>query len=106
MRHRPEDPDAPDDQRDDTVELVTRLSRPHKSGGVVIERAAILASGPNAAAILRWIEERGGVPEALPVSTTSGGLHGDRMHGSPRVAQTLRYVLPPGALTKDPPDAA
>lgn len=97
MRHRPEDEDAPQDG-DATGELVTRLSRPHPSGGVVIERAAILASGANAMAVLRWIEERGGEPEAPAAATSSAGLHGDRMQSGAKPPQPLRYVLPPGAL--------
>jgi len=32
--------------------LVTRLSRPHPSGGVVIERAAILAAGADFPAVM------------------------------------------------------
>lgn len=97
MRHRPEDEDAPQDG-DATGELVARLSRPHSSGGVVIERAAILASGANAMAVLRWIEERGGEPEAPAAPTSSAGLHGDRMQSGATPPQPLRYVLPPGAL--------
>lgn len=97
MRHRPEDEEHPLDH-DITGELVKRLSRPHPSGGVVIERAAILASGANAMAVLRWIEERGGAPEAAAPPTGSGGLHGDRMQSGSPPPQPLRYVLPPGAL--------
>ena len=35
--------------------IVTRLSRPHASGGDVIERAAIVAEGADATAIVQWI---------------------------------------------------
>jgi hypothetical protein len=105
MRHR-SDEEGPPPDRDVTGELVTRLSRPHPSGGVVIERAAILASGANAMSVLRWIEDRGGVPEAAAGKTSSGGLHGDRMQSGAKPPQPLRYVLPPGALATDRPDGA
>ena len=35
--------------------LLSRLARPHASGGQVIERAAILAEGAEFPAILAWI---------------------------------------------------
>lgn len=89
------DPAVPDPH----AELVARLSRPHASGGVVIERAAILASGANAATVMRWIADRGGEPEALPASPSAGGLHGERGQGSPAERRPLRYILPPGAVT-------
>ena len=80
--------------------LVTRLARPHQSGGAVIERAAIFADGANFAEVMHWITARGGTPEAL-VSTTKGGLHNLRDDARPdATAQTARrFVLPPGALT-------
>ena len=66
--------------------LVTRLSRPHPSGGVVIERAAILAEGSDYAAVMSWITAHAGTPEAT-VSTTRGrGLHGARMNGGDEIA--------------------
>ena len=34
---------------------VIRLSRPHPSGGRVIDRAAVLAAGAQSAVILTWI---------------------------------------------------
>ena len=46
-------------------ELVTRLSRPHASGGVVIERAAILAAGADFPAVMSWITAHEGIPDAL-----------------------------------------
>src|SRR5918994_6600703 len=45
--------------------VVTRLSRPRPSGGSVIERAAILAEGSDAEAIIRWILSHSGRPEAI-----------------------------------------
>ena len=43
--------------------LVTRLGRPHRSGGRVIERATLLASGTDFEAAVQWIKEHGGTPE-------------------------------------------
>jgi hypothetical protein len=80
--------------------LVTRLSRPHSSGGVVIERAAILAEGGDFAAIMNWIDAHDGTPDAAVSATRSRGLHGSRMTGGDATASRapLRFVLPPGAL--------
>lgn len=88
---------------DDAIRaLVARLSRPHASGGEVIERAAILAAGADSVAVLTWIAAHNGEPEDLaPRDTEGGGLHGARAHESeatdPRTP--LRYVFPPGALS-------
>lgn len=79
--------------------LVTRLARPHRSGGQVVERAAIFADGADFAEVMAWIMARGGTAEAI-VSTAGGGLH-DRHYdaGSGAAsAKPLRFVLPPGAL--------
>jgi hypothetical protein len=79
--------------------LVTSLSRPHRSGGDVIERAAILAAGSDSSAVVAWIVAHHGQPEAAaePAST---GLYGSRLGGGTRSGQRLplRYVLPPGTL--------
>jgi hypothetical protein len=56
-------------------DIVVRLSRPHLSGGKVIERAAIVAEGAAAADVVDWIIGRAG------------------SDGPPR-----RYILPAGAL--------
>src|ERR1017187_10758486 len=53
--------------------LVTRLARPHRSGGEVIERAAIFADGADFAEVMAWITARGGTAEAV-VSTAPGRL--------------------------------
>jgi hypothetical protein len=75
--------------------LVVRLSRPHASGGDVIERAAILAEGADSADIVGWITDHAGEPETATAGP-GGGLH------SAPTTQTgrppLRYVLPAGAL--------
>jgi hypothetical protein len=77
--------------------LVTRLARPHRSGGRAIERASLLSSGSDFDAALAWIESHGGEPELPAASRSSGGLHADR-HGISGGAAPLRWVLPPGAL--------
>ena len=79
--------------------VVTRLSRPRPSGGTVIERAAILAEGSDADAIITWILAHSGRPEALPAPATARGLHGSRWSGSAAEQHPPRYVLPAGALT-------
>jgi hypothetical protein len=79
---------------------VTRLSRPHRSGGVVIERAAILAAGRDSTAILEWITAHAGEPEVAPPATPRGGLHGSGFGGGVTAPRgPARYVLPAGALT-------
>ena len=80
--------------------MVTRLARPHESGGKVIERAAIFANGADFAEVMAWITARGATPEAT-VSTTRGGLHNLSDDARPdATSQTpRRFVLPPGALT-------
>jgi hypothetical protein len=80
--------------------LVARLSRSHRDGGRVIERAAIMAEGANRAAILDWITARAWAPEDAAEEATGRG--GSGMHGMRREAQALRaraprrYVSPPG----------
>jgi hypothetical protein len=86
---------------DDAIRsLVTRLARPHPSGGTVIERAAILSQGADFEAVMRWILAHGGEPEAVSETPARHGLHGSRLHASggsgPRAAS--RFVLPAGAL--------
>ena len=87
---------------DAILALVTRLARPDGSGGDVIERAAILAEGPNFGAIMAWVVAHGGKPEAAAPTAPKGGLHGSRLmdggEGTPRVP--LRFVLPAGALAQ------
>jgi hypothetical protein len=80
--------------------LVARLSRPHRGGGRVIERAAIMAEGAKSAAILAWIEAGDWAPEDAPAQAADPG--GSGMHGMRRETQALRvreprrYVSPPG----------
>ena len=81
-------------------DLLTRLSRPHPTGGVVIERAAILAAGADFPAVIAWITARDGVPDTAVIPTRSRGLHGTQVGGGDRTAAAapLRYVLPAGVL--------
>jgi hypothetical protein len=80
--------------------IVTRLSRPHASGGEVIERAAIVAEGADATAIVRWILAHAGQPETAGPERPTRGLHGARMTGGSGSGDgpPRRYVLPAGAL--------
>ena len=86
---------------DDAIRsLVTRLARPDRSGGTVIERAAIVAEGADSDAVVRWILARGGKPEAAVETASRHGLHGSHHHGGGGSAPQVpaRFVLPPGAL--------
>jgi hypothetical protein len=88
---------------DDAIrELVIRLSRPDGAGGHTIERATLRAEGVHLAAIVAWIEAHGGRAEApaAVAPRSSGGLHGGLRGTSGTAAPaTVRYVLPPGALS-------
>ena len=86
---------------DDAIRmLVTRLSRPHPSGGKVIERAAILAEGADSAAVLTWIVAHAGEPEDRVAGVSGRGVHSARQDGVRADTRApLRYVLPPGALS-------
>jgi hypothetical protein len=87
---------------DDAIRaLVTRLARPHPSGGEVIERAAILAEGADSAAVIAWITAHAGIPEAMVATPPRQGLHGSRLgdSGGAESRTPLRFVLPAGALT-------
>jgi hypothetical protein len=87
---------------DDAIRaLVTRLARPHRSGGEAIERAAIVAAGADSAAVIAWIVDHAGIPEAASAKAPRRGLHGSRLSGDGEAAQSkapLRFVLPAGAL--------
>ena len=80
--------------------LLTRLSRPHSSGGVVVERAAILAAGADFPTVMDWITAHSGTPETTSPAARRGGLHGSRIRdGDATPARApLRFVLPAGAL--------
>ncbi|HEX3976011.1 MAG TPA: hypothetical protein VHW96_07080 [Solirubrobacteraceae bacterium] len=79
--------------------LITTLSRPHRSGGVVIERAAILAAGADYTTIMDWILAHSGAPEATTPTARSRGIHGSRLNDNASAsAQPMRFVLPAGTL--------
>jgi hypothetical protein len=85
---------------DEIRSLVTRLGRAHPSGGIVVERAAILAEGADFDAVMAWIVEHGGRPEAAAPTEPRAGLHGSRHHdaGGSEPRTPARFVLPAGAL--------
>jgi hypothetical protein len=88
-------------RNDDEIRaLLTRLSRRHPSGGTVIERAAIVAEGADSAAVVTWILDHAGVPEAAVDMSSKRGLHGPRLSDpiGPDPRPPARYVLPAGAL--------
>jgi len=80
--------------------LLSRLSRRHPSGGSVIERAAIVAEGADSTAVVAWILDHAGEPEAAVDKSSKGGLHGPRVSEpiGPGPRAPARYVLPAGAL--------
>ena len=84
---------------DDAIRaIVTRLARRHPSGGVVIERAAILAEGADCTAVVSWIMAHDGTPEAA-AAAPKRGLHSSRLTDSigSGARAPARYVLPAGA---------
>jgi hypothetical protein len=87
--------------KEDTIRaLLGRLGRRNPAGGVVIERAAILAEGADCTAVVAWITAHDGEPEAAVSSVKPAGLHGPRP-SDPNAAERrppARYVLPAGAL--------
>lgn len=80
--------------------LLTRLARPKRGGGHVVEGTAIRAEGSDFDAIEAWILAHGGKPEAPAAKATGGGLHGARFADTDaqRNLGTSRYELPAGAL--------
>ena len=81
--------------------LLSRLSRRHPSGGTVIERAQIVAEGADSTAVVAWILDHAGEPEAAVDKSSKGGLHGPRVSEpiGPGPRAPARYVLPAGALS-------
>jgi hypothetical protein len=81
--------------------LVKRLARPHSSGGDVVERAALLASGSDFAAVMAWITDHAGVAETMVSEPPRRGLHGPPLgvSGGTHPRTPLRFVLPAGTLT-------
>jgi hypothetical protein len=94
---------APERRMDDDAirALVSRLARPHSSGGKVVERAALLAEGADFRAVMAWITAHGGIPETMNPVVAGAGLHSARLSAGNQTASETprRFVLPPGALT-------
>ncbi len=90
---------------DETTALVKRLSRPHASGGMVIERSVILAEGANSSTILRWISEHDGIADSTAASTRGHGLHGSRPNAPMPAEPARRYVVPARAFLAVPEGA-
>jgi hypothetical protein len=93
---------VPEHDDDDAIRaLVIRLSRPTAAGGQVIERAAILAAGPDAAAVLAWVTAHSGEAEHIAPPAADRGLHSARVSEREGAGSQTprRYVFPPGALT-------
>jgi hypothetical protein len=83
---------------DDAIRaVVTRLSRPHRTGGRVIERATLMAEGSDFDAVIAWIEAHGGEPEAAAAPRSRGGLHSSRL-SAPADPTPLRFIIPAAAL--------
>jgi hypothetical protein len=78
--------------------LVARLGRPHGSGGIVVERAAILAEGADFDAVVAWIVAHDGEAETRAAPAPTGGLHGIRSSGASGAGPSRRFVLPAAAL--------
>jgi hypothetical protein len=80
--------------------VVTRLARPHASGGQVIERAALLAAGGDFQAMMAWIVDHDGTAEVEAPAAPKGGLHGGRVGLGAPVGPTApaRWLLPVGTL--------
>lgn len=86
-------------------QLVARLSRPHPTGGRVVERAAVLASGTDFAAVMAWIEAHGGRAETAIPRKAARGLHAPRQSADAVDPLPSRFILPAGALRcADPRD--
>ena len=86
-------------RNDDEIRaLVSRLARRHPSGGTVVERAAIVAEGADSGAVVAWILDHAGVPEAVVDTSSKRGLHSPRLSDRTDSRPPARYVLPAGAL--------
>jgi hypothetical protein len=81
--------------------LLSRLARPHASGGQVIERAAILAAGADSPQVIAWITDHAGTPETTVAAPSARGLHSPRASNDAGSAGRApqRYVLPTGTLS-------
>jgi hypothetical protein len=80
--------------------LVRRLSRPHTSGGMVIERSVIIAEGARSKEILGWIADHDGVADSTVPGQRSAGLHGAYVTTGldAKDVPARRFVLPARAF--------
>jgi hypothetical protein len=80
--------------------LLKRLARPHSSGGDVVERAALLASGSDFPTVMKWIADHAGVAETVAREAPRRGLHGQRLglSDATKPQTPARFVLPAEAL--------
>jgi hypothetical protein len=84
---------------DEIRRVVARLARPHRSGGSVIERSAILAEGAGSEAIFRWIDAHEGKAELAAPAAPPRGLYGSGFGGGVTPSRgPARYLLPTSAL--------
>ena len=67
-----------------------------------MERAAILAEGADFAAIMAWVMAHGGKAETAVAAAPSRGLYGSSYNGEAESSTPLRFVLPPGTLSRLP----
>ena len=81
--------------------LLARLGRRDANGGMVVERAALLAEGADFDATVAWILAHGGEPEARGAAVRRG-LYGSQSEsvGAAASQTPRRFVLPPGALQR------
>ncbi|HWT94565.1 MAG TPA: hypothetical protein VN238_16335 [Solirubrobacteraceae bacterium] len=88
---------------DEIRQILRRLSRPDRSGGVVVERAALMAEAADPHEVMAWIEAHGGAGESAAPAKASRGLHSARLsdNAGGSAAQPQRFVLPTDALTDD-----
>jgi hypothetical protein len=99
-----DDPEGHEEQRggEDAIRaFVERISRPGPDGRRVVERAAIMAEGSTAAAILDWLAAESWVPEDEPEAAAQGsgsgmsGMHRERQSVRAGARAPRRYVSPP-----------
>lgn len=94
--------DTVTDHETELRELITRLARPHRSGGHTVERASLLAAGDDFDGALRWIEANGGEPEYPAAAAPRGGLFGSRETQAEKTTAGTpqRFILPAAALQR------
>ena len=92
---------------DDGIRLVVeRLSRPHRSGGRVIERASILAEGLRSTAVLEWLDDHDWTPEADPPKVAARAPYCAAPRLSRRAARAASARTCRGGRGRSWPDAS